>query len=86
MARLLKNVMYNSVLTCINLIFTMTVIFANANVLLDEMDVWTVTGLILHGIYFLDMVANFAVLGLTNVLLSRKLVLFELLLQILAII
>ena len=46
-ARFLKNVMYNSILDAVNLVFTFCVVFFKGNVLLDEIDVITGFGLAL---------------------------------------
>jgi len=66
--------------------FTLYLVFANHHVFIDDMNFSTIAGLTLNGFFFLDMLANFIVLGFKNIFLSRRLVLFELFLQILFIV
>mmetsp|Transcript_21485 Transcript_21485/g.28797 ORF Transcript_21485/g.28797 Transcript_21485/m.28797 type:complete len:110 (+) Transcript_21485:1657-1986(+) len=85
-ARCLKNVVYNSILDTMNLLFTVFVVALGGNVdINDPTDLPTILGLTLNYIFCADMIANFICLGFWNVIMTRKLVLFELILQCLAI-
>ena len=63
--------------------FTLFLVFTDHHVFIEDMNFSTIAGLILNGIFFFDMIANFIVLGFKNIFLSRRLVILELLLQIL---
>lgn len=60
----------------------MYLVFTRHNVYVEDMNFSTILGLTLNGIFFLDMLMNFIVLGCKNIYLSRRLVIFELVLQI----
>ena len=63
--------------------FTFFLVFTDHHVFIEDMNFSTIAGVVLNGIFFFDMLANFIVLGFKNIWLSRRLVLFELSLQIL---
>jgi len=82
----LKEVVYNSILDTTNLLFTIFVVVLRKNVDINNpTDLPTILGLTLNYIFCADMIANFICLGFWNVIMTRKLVLFELILQCLAI-